>query len=261
VAFPLQPAATPDHTVVWVPVNATCERVKGLLIAPAGNSVFVAGGTGYLGSRLIPLLVERGYEVRALVREGSLAKLPSGTIPVIGEALDRRTFESSVAPAKTFIQLIGTPSPLPARTRQFEAVDLVSIRESVAAARSAGVAHFIYVSVAQPAPVMRAFVAVRAQGEALVREEGLNATVLRPWYVLGPGHRWAHALQPLYWVAERIPSTRDTAHRLGLVTLQQMLAALVEAVTQPCRGTRIVTVPEIRTAPLRLRTTVLPAQP
>jgi uncharacterized protein YbjT (DUF2867 family) len=232
-----------------------------LLIAPSVNCVFLAGGTGYIGSRLIPLLVARGYEVRALVREGSLAKLPSGTIPVIGDALDRRTFESSVAPAKTFIQLIGTPYPTPGNAGAFESVDLVSIRESAAAARHAGVAHFIYVSVAQPAPVMQAYVSVRAQGEALVREQGLNATVLRPWYVLGPGHRWPHALQPLYWLAERIPSKRETARRLGLVTLPQMLAALVEAVAYPCRGMRIVTVPEIRTAPHRLGALLTPVQP
>jgi len=35
------------------------------------QKVFIAGGTGYMGSRLIPLLVARGHEVKALVRPGS----------------------------------------------------------------------------------------------------------------------------------------------------------------------------------------------
>src|SRR2546421_200611 len=41
--------------------------------------------------------------------------------------------------------------------------------------------------VAQPASMMQAFVAVRAEGEALIRASGMKATFVRPWYVLGPG--------------------------------------------------------------------------
>jgi uncharacterized protein YbjT (DUF2867 family) len=74
----------------------------------------------------------------------------------------------------------------------------------------------------------------------------LIATVLRPWYVLGPGHRWPAALVPLYWVLERLPATRAGARRLGLVTLEQMLRALVAAVEHPPPATRVVEVPEIR---------------
>jgi uncharacterized protein YbjT (DUF2867 family) len=184
--------------------------------------------------------------VHALVRERSLGELPPGATPVVGNALDRATFEAAVAPADTFVQLVGTPHPSPAKTRQFVEVDLVSVRESVAAARGARVAHFVYVSVAQPARSAKAFQDVRAQGEALIREAGLDATILRPWYVLGPGHRWAYALIPVYWVLERIPATRETARRLGLVRLASMVQALADAVERPPHGVRIVGVEEIR---------------
>ena len=109
--------------------------------------------------------------------------------------------------------------------------------------------HLIYVSVAQPAPVMRAYLAARAAGEASIAEAGLAATVLRPWYVIGPGHRWPIVLAPLYWVLERLPATRDGARRLGLVTLAQMVSALAFAVEHPPeRGTmRNVDAPRIRT--------------
>ena len=73
-----------------------------------------------------------------------------------------------------------------------------------------------------------------------------------PWYVLGPGHRWPYALLPFYKVCEWLPFTRPAALRLGLVTLDQLLLALVEAVESPVQGTRIVGVPEIRSAGLNL---------
>jgi uncharacterized protein YbjT (DUF2867 family) len=112
----------------------------------------------------------------------------------------------------------------------------------------AGVAHFIYVSVAQPAPVMQAYLESRRAGEAAIAASGLAATFVRPWYVLGPGHRWPYLLLPFYALAKLVPATRDAARRLGLVTLAQMTRALVAAVENPPKPktTRIIEVPEIR---------------
>ena len=85
-----------------------------------------------------------------------------------------------------------------------------------------------------------------ADEETLIQQAGLNATFLRPWYVLGPGHRWPYVLMPAYAVLARIPATRDGALRLGLVRHGQMLDALVDAVEHPPVGTRVVDVPAIR---------------
>jgi uncharacterized protein YbjT (DUF2867 family) len=215
------------------------------------KSVFMTGGTGYMGRALIPRLAQRGHRVRALVRLGSEHKLHPGADPVLGDALDSDTFTAHVRSGDTFVHLIGTPHPGPAKADEFRRVDLVSVRESCAAAKMAGASHFVYVSVAQPAPLMRVYVEVRAEGEAIVRDTGIPATFVRPWYVLGPGHRWPYILLPSYWVMERLPGTRETARRLGLVTLDQMVAALVKAVEHPpATGERVVGVPEIRSATL-----------
>ena len=164
------------------------------------QGVFITGGTGYIGSRLIPRLRARGHGVRALVRRGSEAKLPPGCEAVVGNALDGNSYRDAVKPSETFIQLVGVAHPSPAKAAEFQRVDLVAGREAVIAAQSAGVRHFIYVSVAHP----------------------------------------------MYWLFESIPSMREGAQRLGLVTLEQMLQALTESVDHPCTGQRILGVPEIR---------------
>lgn len=201
-----------------------------------------------MGSRLIPLLLARGHKIRALTRKGSETKLPSGCEIVFGNALEKESFATQISPSDTFIQLVGVAHPSPSKGEQFRAVDLVSARASVAAAAEAKIQHFIYVSVAHPAPMMKDYIAVRAEGESLLRATGMNATILRPWYVLGPGHRWPYTLLPAYWICELLPWTREGARRLGLVTLKQMLSALVRAVENPAAGTRIIEVPEIRNA-------------
>lgn len=212
------------------------------------RGVFITGGTGYLGRALIPLLLGRGHEVRALVRRGSESKLTEGCEAVTGDPLDGSSFAGRVAPSDTFVQLVGVPRPSPAKARQFREIDLVSGRASVEAARSAGVRHFVYVSVAQPAPLMKAYQEVRAEVEAALQSSGVPATVLRPWYVLGPGHRWPYLLKPFYHACERLPSTRETARRLGFVTHAQMTAALLRAVEDPAQDFRLLTVPDIRAA-------------
>jgi len=210
------------------------------------HCVFVAGGTGYMGRRLIPRLVARGHTVRALVRAGSEKKLPAGCNAVLGNALDGSSYKSQIAPADTFVQLVGVAHPSPAKAEEFRKIDLPSGLGSIAAAKAAGVRHFVYLSVAHPAPMMHAYIAVRAECEAAIEAAGLNATILRPWYVLGPGHRWPYLLAPFYKAAELISATREGARRLGLVTLEQMICALTDAVENPFTGTRIVEVPEIR---------------
>jgi uncharacterized protein YbjT (DUF2867 family) len=209
----------------------------------------VAGGTGYIGRKLIPRLLERGHQVRALVRPGSEFKLPGGCTAVVGDALDKSSYLSEIAPADTFVQLVGVAHPSPAKGAQFRSIDLVAGKAAIEAAAEAGLQHLIYLSVAQPAPMMKAYIAVRAECEALIRERCLNATILRPWYVLGPGHRWPYILVPVYWMLGNLPATREGAQRLGLVTLPQMIESLVEAVESPATGVSVKGVPDIRRTP------------
>ena len=218
----------------------------------AGRDVFVTGATGYIGRRLVKALVARSHRVRALVRPESAARAPAGVTTVVGNALDSTTFAAAVTPMDTIVHLVGTPHPSPSKAAEFQRVDLVSARASVTAARLARAPHFVYVSVAHPAPVMHAYIEARSAGERAIAEAGLTATILRPWYVLGPGHRWPVLLVPLYAIARMIPSRRESAERLGLVTLQEMVDTLVHAVEDPPAPgqIRIVDVPGIRSGHL-----------
>ena len=142
--------------------------------------------------------------------------------------------------------MVGVAHPNPAKAAEFRNIDLVSSQAAISAAVEARVRHFIYISVAHPAPVMKAYITVRTECENKLIASGLNATILQPWYVLGPGHRWPYLLLPGYWLLERLPATRDGARRLGLVTLEQMVNALQFAIESPITGVRALDVPAIR---------------
>ena len=213
-------------------------------------SVCITGATGYLGVALSGALSARGHAVRALVRPGGAARVRPGTEVQELDLFDVDALASALGAGDTVVHLIGTPHPNPSKAAKFQRVDLGSARICAAAASRARVAHAVYMSVAQPAPMMQAYVAARAAAEAAFTGAGLTATFLRPWYVLGPGHRWPYLLTPFYAVAGWLPWTRESARRLGLVTLAQMTRALVAAVEDPppAGRCRVVDVPAIRAA-------------
>ncbi len=92
---------------------------------------------------------------------------------------------------------------------------------------------------------MQDYIAARAAGEAAVRATGLPASILRPWYVLGPGHRWPYLLLPLYGVAWLFPGSRATARRLGLIRRPTMIRALVRAIQSDRPGVEVLDVPAL----------------
>ena len=210
--------------------------------------VFIAGASGFMGRSLSAELLRRGHTVRGLVRAGSEKSVVAGCEGVTGDALDASSYRHHVEGADAFVHLVGVAHPGPSKAAQFRSIDLRSAQEAVRAASGAGIRHFVYVSVAHPAPVMHAYIAARTEGEETLHASGMNATILRPWYVLGPGRRWPLLILPAYWIMGALPGTRDTARRLGLVTLEQMVQTMANAIDRPPAGVRIVEVPEIRSA-------------
>ncbi len=212
------------------------------------KKIFITGGTGYIGSRLIKALLKDGnYKIRALVRKGSETKLPASCEIIIGDALNAASYKHNIEKGSIFVHLVGVAHPSPSKKEQFKKIDLPSIQEAVKAATSAAVEHFIYLSVAMyPTKIMKDFQEVRAEGERLLLQSNLKTTFVRPWYVLGPGHWWPLLLKPFYFIAKQIPSKKEAAKQLDTVTIKQMIDSLVVAVKMQPAQNSIFDVPKIR---------------
>ena len=150
----------------------------------AEKSVFITGGTGYVGRRLAEALVARGHRVRVLARAASVGRVTAGATAIVGDALAASSYVGALRCGETIVHLVGTPHPSPSKAAEFQRVDRPSIEAAVAAAMRARAAHLVYVSVAHPAPVMKAYIEVRMAGEHAIAKAGLTATIVRPWYVL-----------------------------------------------------------------------------
>lgn len=220
------------------------------MVAPTNTTtIFITGGTGYIGTRLIRRLVRRGHRVIALARKGSELKVPEGAIVITGDPFDVNSFKDRVPVNSIWVQLLGVAHPSPSKAQQFRDIDLRSVKATADAAAHAKASHFIYVSVAMsPSKLMQSYQEVRQEGEKYCLGKDLNCTFIRPWYVLGPGHWWPLLLLPLYGLAEIIPSWRLQARSKALVTIRQMLAALVHVIEKPSHPSRVLEIKDIRKA-------------
>lgn len=210
-------------------------------------NIFITGGTGYMGKRLIQMLSAKGHEVVALVRKESEHKLPVGIKKVIANPFDAQSFQNAIPRGAVFVQLLGVPHPSPRKKHLFRQIDLQSVKASADAAAAARCSHFVYVSVAMmESGIMKDYQQVRREGEAYILAKGLKASFIRPWYVLGPGHWWPILLLPLYGIAALVPSLQKKARAFALVTIAQMLQTLVKTIESTPVEKRIIEIPQIK---------------
>jgi nucleoside-diphosphate-sugar epimerase len=107
--------------------------------------VFVTGGSGFIGRRLVHRLLGEGHTVRALVRsEESAAVVTSlGAEPVRGELTDPATYRDAVAGSEVFFHL-AAETDIDAPLERHELVTVRGTGAAVEAACSAGVPRFVH---------------------------------------------------------------------------------------------------------------------
>ncbi len=111
--------------------------------------IFVTGGSGFLGQELIRTLT-RTHDVLALVRSSKAqhAVEQAGAMPVYGDLFDMGQLSSIMRGCHSVYHLAGVNGwdlP-PAQCQQMRMVNIVGTKTMCAAARSAGIGRFIYVS-------------------------------------------------------------------------------------------------------------------
>jgi nucleoside-diphosphate-sugar epimerase len=153
--------------------------------------VLVAGASGVIGVRLVPLLAAAGHEVAAMTRTPpKLAGLRGlGAEPVLCDALDARALRDVVTAARPeavvhlLTDLPDDPARLPAHAAANARIRREGTRNLLAAARAAGSERLVAESVAWPLPG-DAGAAVRELEEAVL---GAGGVVLRYGRLYGPG--------------------------------------------------------------------------
>lgn len=197
-------------------------------------TILVTGGTGLVGARLLPRLVEAGIDCRALVRPGKT--VPSGVTAVEGDILDPASLAAAVQGVEAVVHLaavLRTPDP-----EQIWQVNLEGTRHLIAAvAEHAANARFLLASTGlvysggnsrpsletdQVAPD-RDYPASKVAAEALLRESGLNWSILRFGFVYGDGDGHIGQIPHIAQILKLHPANRlSMIHHRDIAALVKM---------------------------------------
>ncbi|MDP2167359.1 MAG: complex I NDUFA9 subunit family protein [Thermodesulfovibrionales bacterium] len=151
-----------------------------------GKLIFIAGGTGFMGRRLIEALRGEGYKVRCLVRTREKAGVCTALDLdfAVGDITDRESLRGALEGAGMVVHLVGIIAEKGKQT--FKEVHVRGTLNLLDEARAAGVGHFFYQSALGADPgSWAAYLRTKAEAEELVRASGLPYTIFRPSLVVG----------------------------------------------------------------------------
>lgn len=136
--------------------------------------IFVTGGTGFTGSRVVPLLLKNGYEVRCLYRASS-DRSPLVNLEIhwaLGDISDSESLTSAMS---------GTDALVNIASLGFGHADSI-----IRAARNAGIKRAVFISTTAIFTQLNAgSKQIRLAAETAIQNSGLDYTILRPTMIYG----------------------------------------------------------------------------
>ncbi|MFO0856165.1 MAG: SDR family oxidoreductase [Phycisphaerales bacterium] len=204
--------------------------------AAASSSVFVTGATGYIGGRLAPRLVERGYRVRCLTRSASkLRARPwaghERVEIVVGDAADEERLTTSMQGCVAAYYLVHS---MDAAGLEYRRRDLALAETFGRAAVRAGVPQIIYLGgLGETGQGLSEHLTSRREVEVGLGRAGAPVTVLRAAMIIGSG---SASFEILRYLVERLPimiTPRWVSTESQPIAVRDVLFYLIAALETP----------------------------
>jgi uncharacterized protein YbjT (DUF2867 family) len=165
--------------------------------ATVGTMILLTGATGLVGGELLPLLLERGEPVRALVRDAR--ELGPSRVQVqisLGDLADPFSMRHALRGVDTVIHLAASIRDQPHAT--IEELNGLATARLLRAAERIGVDRFVFFSALNASSFQRTrFFRSKAIAERAVERSPLDTTVFAPSIVYSPGDQWTKLLRRL----------------------------------------------------------------
>jgi len=167
--------------------------------------LLVAGATGYIGGRLIPLLLAQGYRVRALARDPlKLRDRPGMEHPqleiVQADLLDPVSLHNACNGCRAVYYLVHSMNPA---SRDFAHSDRQAASNMVTAAAATGIERIIYLSgLGEEGENLSAHLRSRTEVGAILTAGQVPVTVFRAAMIIGSG---SASFEILRYLVERLP--------------------------------------------------------
>lgn len=195
--------------------------------------ILLAGATGYIGRRLLPLLEQREVRIRCLARrpEQLQPEVAPTTEVVKGDVLDRPSLDQALSGVSTAYYLVH----LMASSANFEQQDREAAENFGAAAKKAGVQRIIYMGGLgeESDPNLSPHLRSRHEVGRILRDSGVETIEFRASVVIGNGSLSFELIRSL---TNRLPvmiCPRWLATPTQPIAIQDVFAYLLAALDLP----------------------------
>ncbi|MDF7801664.1 SDR family oxidoreductase [Pontiellaceae bacterium B1224] len=198
---------------------------------PELGTVLVAGATGYIGGRLVPELIERGYTVRVMVRAESpehTERWPAAEVVAADALVEDEVFQV-LEGVDTAYYLIHSMLVGP---RRFEDADTQAARNFRIAAEKRGVKRIIYLGgLGDTQAMLSTHLSSRSQVAEEFKKGAVPTTVLRAAIIIGSG---SASYEMINHLVRRIPLflvpswAKTRCQPIGLRDVLTMLIGVLE---------------------------------
>lgn len=238
-------------------------------------NVLVVGGSGFVGSHLVPELVDRDHDVTVLSREPDTADLPEAVETVVGDVTAYDSIEGAFEGQDAVIYLVAL-SPLFKAKGGGEMHDRIhrgGTENCLRAAEEHGVDRFVQLSGIFADPDGNtAYLRAKGAAEELVRDSALDWVIFRPTVIFGDGDEFSDFVtllttpvvtglpgggkvryQPIYigdlvpMIAEAIEDDDHVGHTYEIGGPEELTLAEITRLVYRSRGskTRVLPIPTI----------------
>ncbi|MBX9878358.1 MAG: complex I NDUFA9 subunit family protein [Candidatus Obscuribacterales bacterium] len=198
--------------------------------------ILVTGGTGFVGSRVIPALLEEGYQVRMMSRgnvdwtDTTMAELKrAGVDVIVGDVRDPRKLLEAVDGAKVIINLIGITQQTADTT--FEDIHVEALKGLIEVGQKYGVERFIHVSCLGASQYSEnACFKTKAQGEEIVKASNFIWTILRPSLTFAEDSIFLNRLVNIVKASPVIPVVDSGLNRLAPISVDDVADCIVQSI-------------------------------
>jgi uncharacterized protein YbjT (DUF2867 family) len=205
--------------------------------------IFLAGASGYVGSRVLDDLLAKDHEVTAHAhtdrsRQELLRKHPSLQV-ALGDVADAEAMLRAVPLGiEAVIYLPGLLREFPRKGISFQKAHVEGCRNLMAAGKRAGVRRWIELSALGAGPGAKTpYFRTKWEAEEHVRSSGLNWTILRPSVIVDdrPSHRKNFVGEIANVIRELpfIPVLGSGKYRLQPVSLDDVSQTIVQSLEKP----------------------------
>ncbi len=233
------------------------------------STVLVTGAAGFVGSHVVPALVDAGHSVLALVRGADDGELVMGRLTAdqrngveirIGDVTQAETLGPALSGAGAVVHLAAIPRDWDGGA-SLRLVNTEGTRNLLAATKTAGIRRFVHLGALGVAdePELH-YASSKARAMALVRESGLDWTILNPSLLFGPRDGFFNILAGLVRISPGIvPITGKGDARFQPMAIEDLARVVVLAIADdgtigkeyPLGGPRYWTYREIMAEVLR----------